>query len=306
MKFYSHGKLLITGEYFVLDGAMALAVPTRFGQSLEVEKIPEQLIIWESRDYKGDIWFNCEIPFEEITGAGPSIYEHKQKEIYSGILNILRKANSLNPEILDQKNGLRITTTLDFPQNWGLGSSSTLINNMADWFNIEPFELLKATFGGSGYDIAAGRASQPITYQLTDSGSTSFSVNFDPPFKNELFFVHLNKKQNSRTSIAHYRERPQDLINECLEKISSLTGSFIMCENLEEFELLMDIHETVVSTFMDLPKIKSEFFPDYHGFIKSLGGWGGDFILATGKEPEMDYFRAKGYSTILPFREMVL
>ena len=36
--FYSNGKLLLTGEYVVLDGAKALAVPTRFGQNLIVKK----------------------------------------------------------------------------------------------------------------------------------------------------------------------------------------------------------------------------------------------------------------------------
>ena len=31
--FYSNGKLLLTSEYVVLDGAIALAIPTRLGQS---------------------------------------------------------------------------------------------------------------------------------------------------------------------------------------------------------------------------------------------------------------------------------
>ena len=35
--FYSNGKLLITGEYLVLDGAKALALPTKYGQYLTVE-----------------------------------------------------------------------------------------------------------------------------------------------------------------------------------------------------------------------------------------------------------------------------
>ena len=39
--FYAHGKLLITSEYLVLDGAEALALPTVYGQSLEVETIDE-------------------------------------------------------------------------------------------------------------------------------------------------------------------------------------------------------------------------------------------------------------------------
>ena len=39
--FYGHGKLLLTGEYAVLDGAKALSIPTRFGQSLEVTSIAD-------------------------------------------------------------------------------------------------------------------------------------------------------------------------------------------------------------------------------------------------------------------------
>ena len=34
MNLYSSGKLLITGEYLVLDGAEALALPLSCGQSL--------------------------------------------------------------------------------------------------------------------------------------------------------------------------------------------------------------------------------------------------------------------------------
>ena len=40
--FYSNGKLLLTAEYLVLDGAKALALPTKFGQDLEVKKIDVQ------------------------------------------------------------------------------------------------------------------------------------------------------------------------------------------------------------------------------------------------------------------------
>jgi len=34
----SNGKLLLTGEYVVLDGALSLALPTTLGQRLTVEK----------------------------------------------------------------------------------------------------------------------------------------------------------------------------------------------------------------------------------------------------------------------------
>ena len=48
--FYSNGKLLLTGEYVVLDGATALAIPTKYGQYLEIsasEKKGIRLAVFE-------------------------------------------------------------------------------------------------------------------------------------------------------------------------------------------------------------------------------------------------------------------
>jgi hypothetical protein len=47
-------------------------------------------------------------------------------------------------------------------------------------------------------------------------------------------------------------------------------------------------------------------FPDYSRAIKSLGAWGGDFVLATGNFNEMDYFKQKGFHTIISYHKMVL
>ena len=35
--FYGQGKVLLTGEYFILDGARGLALPTQLGQKLNVK-----------------------------------------------------------------------------------------------------------------------------------------------------------------------------------------------------------------------------------------------------------------------------
>lgn len=40
-RFYSHGKFLLTGEYLVLEGALALALPLKLGQTMTVETFPE-------------------------------------------------------------------------------------------------------------------------------------------------------------------------------------------------------------------------------------------------------------------------
>ncbi|MEP6260983.1 MAG: GYDIA family GHMP kinase [Gillisia sp.] len=303
-QFYSHGKLLITGEYVVLDGALALAVPTKYGQSLEVETTNKKEIQWTALDQEGKEWFKTALIFDgkdlKLAKNTTSPAEAEQR-----LLQILKEAHKLNPGILIQDSGFNITTKLDFPQSWGLGSSSTLINNIAQWFELDPYVLLQNTFGGSGYDIAAAQSATPVTYQLTKETRSVLLTNFDPNFKDQLFFVHLNRKQDSRASISHYREQSGENKSATIEKISALTKQFLSCESLEEFKLLMEIHETLISKLIKTPKIKTSLFPDFPGAIKSLGGWGGDFVLATGGEKEMDYFRKKGYDTVVPYSEMV-
>ena len=306
MEFFSHGKLLLTGEYTVLDGATALAVPTKFGQSLQVEPGDTREIQWKSLDEQDVSWFSGSFRIEEVLSQRDSgAKKSKGEEVRKMLFLTLRAAAKLNPKPL-QKTGLRVTSKVDFPREWGLGTSSTLVNNVASWFEIDPFELLDQTFGGSGYDIAVAQHKKPITYELSNGKRKVLTSSFDPPFKNEIFFVHLNRKQNSRESIAHYRRQEKDKISEAVEKISGITHRVLNCENLQEFEMLLEIHETIISQVTGLPKVKNQLFPDYPGAVKSLGGWGGDFILATGGEAEKDYFRKKGFLTVIPFSEMLL
>ena len=305
-EFYSNGKLLISGEYVVLDGATALAIPTSFGQNLRVEKIDVPVVNWKSFDNKGNNWFEGSFRFEkgQITATSNSAEENSK--VSEKLQNILTEAHKLNPEILSEGQGYAVSSKLDFPQNWGLGSSSTLINNISQWFDIDPYQMLEKTFGGSGYDIASAQNEHAITYTVNNNKRQVLAAGFDPAFKNELFFVHLNRKQSSRESIAHYSNQPKEKLEEAVEKITSLTHQIISAETLSEFELFLEIHETVISQIIQTPKIKTQLFQDYPGSIKSLGGWGGDFILATGAEKEKEYFRSKGYKTIVPYSEMVL
>lgn len=304
-KFYSHGKLLITGEYAVLDGAKSLGLPTRLGQEMQVENTDKTGISWTSLDEKGDIWFknsfilrndNFVLKEENIRPSATA----------SRLLKVLNVAKDLSPGFFSEEQGFKITTKLEFNRYWGLGSSSTLINNIASWLNIDAYKLLENTFGGSGYDIAAAQQDSTFTYQLTQGQASVLKSHFEPQFRDELFFVYLNQKQNSREAIAHYRNQPRENIGTLTDKISRLTEQFLQCNSLSEFRLLLDLHETLISKAVNLPKIKTRLFPDFSGSIKSLGGWGGDFILATGTEEDQRYFRSKNYNTIIPFSEMIL
>lgn len=303
-KFRSNGKLLLTGEYLVLDGALALALPTKPGQSLEVSTAEGKTTRWTALDHQGKPWLDFKFSLDNNRFQKEN--ETISNEAETTLLKILTAAHQRNPKIFALEKSYSVTTMLEFNKEWGLGSSSTLINDIASWFQIDPYLLLEKTFGGSGYDIAAAQAEQAVTYQLQDNGRSVLNIDFNPRFKDKLFFVYLNQKQNSRSSIAHYKQQSHKNLQEAVNKISGLTSSIISCEDLKEFELLLEIHETIISHIIGTPKIKTQLFSDYKGSIKSLGGWGGDFILATGGDESKDYFRKKGFGVVIPYSEMIL
>ena len=301
--FRSNGKLLLTGEYVVLDGATALVLPTRHGQLLKVDGRNDGKVHWKSNDHTGNTWFEAEY----IIKDGQLVDTFKSKSaLHTRLKQVLNSALQLNPEMMSSSSGYTMISELEFPRNWGLGSSSTLINNIANCFEINPYVLLDKTFGGSGFDIASAQHNHPITYSIAPHGRKILTSSFDPDFHDELFFIHLNEKQNSRDSISHYRQQPKEQLEGAVKKISAITHQIATCSTIEEFELLLDIHETIISKTIQLPKLKKQRFHDYPRTIKSLGGWGGDFILATGKDAEKDYFRKKGYHTVLNYQELVL
>ncbi|GAA4238197.1 GYDIA family GHMP kinase [Postechiella marina] len=301
--FRSNGKLLISGEYLVLDGACALAIPTKYGQTLSIEPIEEPLIIWKSLDFKNNVWFEGQYHLDDIKTQYLNPVE--PNNIAQRLIQILVAAKTLNKDFLAQPTGFKVTTTLDFPQHWGLGTSSTLINNIAQWANINPYTLLANTFGGSGYDIACAQSNTPITYLLNKKTPISNSVYFNPKFSNHIYFVYLNKKQNSRDGIAQYKANRGDY-KKAISKINNLTSKMILASTLETFNNLITEHENIVAQIIKQPTVKAKLFADFKGEIKSLGAWGGDFILVTSKTDPVPYFNKKGFDTVLHYKDMVL
>jgi mevalonate kinase len=302
-EFYSNGKLLITGEYLVLDGAKAFALPTKFGQSLIVEKGNNQEIKWTSFDSDESIWFEeifsfTDISKKNISGEGTS----KRNTL----IEILHEGFLLNPEFLNQSNGYSVKTQLTFPRNWGLGTSSTLINNIAQWLEIDAFVLLKNSFGGSGYDIACAQNDTPILYHLDDDNPIVEKVTYDPKFSKNLYFVYLDKKQSSKAAIASYYNNKNEDLAENITKIDSITQEIIQAKTLQEFAQALEEHEAEMSKILEMLTIKESLFSDFNGVIKSLGAWGGDFVLAISKENPTDYFKEKGFKTIVAYKDMIL
>lgn len=308
MRHYSNGKLLLTGEYVVLDGATSLAVPTKFGQDLIVEPIKEPQLIWGSFTHTGECWFEAsfDLPKLRLTSATfNSDKEGSAEFIAETLRDILQEAKRLNQEFLNTEHGFIVKTNLTFPQNWGLGSSSTLINNIATWANVNPFTLLWNAFSGSGYDIACAKHNTPILYKLKEKQPLVEEVNFKPSFSEELFFIHLNQKQNSREGIAHYKKHRVEA-KTLIPEIDNLTQEFLKAKTSKDLDKIIIEHEQIISSITKQVTVKERLFSDYFGEVKSLGAWGGDFVLATGNEDTISYFKQKGFDTVLSYKEMIL
>lgn len=300
---HARGKLLLTGEYFVLDGAKALAIPVRFGQSLHVEawKEPSRLS-WTSRNDDGTAWFLAEY---ELPGLAPlSFTDRKTAEILASMLKACRRQN---PDFLTGGQSYKVLTQNDFPREWGLGTSSTLIAALAQWAQVNPYPVLFDTMGGSGYDIACAYAEGPILYRLDGQTPEVQTVQFEPQFTDSLWFVYSGKKQDSRAGIERYRERAKGNVS-LIAEISRLTEHFLASASLPELDVVIREHEALISRALDLPRAKDLYFSDFWGEVKSLGAWGGDFVLVTSGRGEGEtraYFLDKGLGTVLGWEGMI-
>ncbi|MFN8274185.1 MAG: GYDIA family GHMP kinase [Flavobacteriaceae bacterium] len=299
-RFYSNGKLLITSEYLVLDGAIALALPTKFGQDLVVEQTHRRSINWTSYDADGSIWLHTELTLDEIASGETLTLE----PAFQRLLSILHQAHLMNPTLLENSSGFRVQTHLSFPRFWGLGSSSTLINNVAQWFGINAYELLHKTFGGSGYDIACAQNDSAILYQRNENKPFVKTIEFKPECAQNIYFVYLNKKQDSRKAIESYRANGSPN-NELISTFDQLTQSILTKNDFESLTQTIQSHEQKLSKILQLPTVQERLFADFDGVVKSLGGWGGDFVMALNKANPEAYFKNKGYPTILTYAEMI-
>lgn len=295
--FYSNGKLLLTGEYLVMEGAKGLAIPTQFGQSMTVEPSDFDGIIWKSYDEDGSLWFEAQFSSEEIKDASES------KDIRERLAFVLHHAFEMHGSV--EPSGYQIETRLTFPRNWGLGSSSTLICNLAKWLDIDAFGLQEKTFGGSGYDIACGLHDHPILFRREYKNPVTWEVEFNPPFADDIYYVYLNQKQDTRTAIEAYRQQPASDIVYKIAEIDAITEEILDASDLTTFQSAIERHEEIMSGVLGIKPVQEKLFSDFPGSIKSLGGWGGDFIMAASESDPADYFKTKGYPIVIRYRDMI-
>lgn len=299
MLFKSNGKILLSSEYLVMDGAKSIALPARLTQDLIVSKCDKNTIEWFSHDMHNNLWYEDRFFVKNNNLVCESEKNVTSQKIIS-LFNHLSKTHKLANLL-----GNKFETRLNFKRDWGLGTSSTFVNNLAKWAKVDPYQLLFSTFKGSGYDIACCDLNHPIIFKKTNESIDVKKIKFKPPFIKNLFLIHLGKKQNTQLSIENYSKKQFDRM-ELIKKINTITDEFIKCNELIHFEELIQEHESIISKATSIIPIQNSNFSDYKdGKIKSLGAWGGDFILVTTKNKDLSYFKKRGLETIIPLEDIV-
>lgn len=301
--FHGNGKLLLFGEYAVLDGAKSLSIPTSRGQSMEIKPHRGSDLVWESYDEHGELWFEAQISlydFSAIRTSDDDIAKHIQK--------LLKGTVRYNTEFLNNWNGFKVINRLEFPKDWGLGSSSSLVHNLASWADINPLHLHFFTSNGSGYDVACADAENPLVYQLDGDEINYTEVDFDPGCLDQVYFVHLGRKQNSEEGIIHYAKNAKKR-KSVAKNITALTEEALKCSSATTLRKIMEEHETIISSQLKITPVKEERFKDFNGSIKSLGAWGGDFAMIVSDMSPTEvtsYFKSIGYDVVIPYKEMIV
>ena len=96
MQFRANGKLLLSGEYLVLDGAKALAFPTKLGQRMQISAKQDAPpgIHWVSKLEDGSVWF------EGRFGKKNNILTATDDAVAQQLVKLLLEATHLSPAFL--------------------------------------------------------------------------------------------------------------------------------------------------------------------------------------------------------------
>ncbi|WP_163709428.1 GYDIA family GHMP kinase [Mangrovibacterium lignilyticum] len=297
--YQAHGKLLLTAEYFVLRGAKSIALPLQYGQRMEVAAGKEDGILsWKAFMQEG-LWFSCDLKLPDF-----EIVNSSDAEKAVILRDTFRTIQQMNPAFEPQR-PLDVHTYIDFNNQWGLGSSSTLIANLASWAKVDPFKLNELVFHGSGFDIACATAKGPIFYTKNEVPKP---VNLDYSFLDQLYFIYSGAKKSTRNEVRRFLSEGAVSLQQ-VEQMNQLSDAFAGATKLDDFQKLIVEHEAMVSALLDCPTVKSQYFSDFNGEVKSLGAWGGDFYLIATPMDDRDvlnYFKQKGLRVVFPWRELVL
>jgi mevalonate kinase len=298
----AHGKLLISAEYMVLHGSLALAVSLKKGQRLQKIKSKDRTLFSWKAYQEDDPWFSADFSPSTLDVVATT---DRDKAAYLQML--IRACIELDPVFQRELFNWDVETRLDFSPDWGFGSSSTLTALMAEWADVNPLDLHFMISEGSGFDVACAIADSAIIYRLLDDGPHYQPVLFNPPFADQIYFVWLGSKQATAKHLVEMAGQ----INpgkEDIHDFSTLSRGMLEANELNEFRALMEEHETKLSELIRMERVSKTRFHGLQGSVKSLGAWGGDFVMIASEQETAalyNYLDKLGLTCRFKFKDLI-
>ncbi len=295
-----NGKLLLTGEYFVLNGADSIVLPLRYGQRMSVLQKEDKdyggFIHWRAFE-NGKIWLDA-----KILAKGLQVINTNHVDLAEKLVQIISAFRNYAPVLFSLPYRYEVKTDVGFNRKWGWGTSSTLISALADYAGVDAYKMNQILFMGSGYDIAASKINSPFLYNIYNKNLGHVGLHFT----DSIFFVYLGKKKSSSDAVKKFKSKKVSLCD--IEDVSQISKLMLKTTSVEDFERLINEHEDIVSKAISEEKVKDAYFYDFDGAVKSLGAWGGDFVMMLyqhGKEKLIQYLKNKRLHTVFSFSDIV-
>ncbi len=301
IRFHAKGKLLLSAEYMVMFGSTALAIPLKLGQSLEISSKTDPANFKWTAYHQQNPWFSA-----TLNPGTLEVKDSSNVKIAQDLKKLLGACIQLKPSFKEAMYEKDAVTRLDFPPDYGFGSSSTLIALLAKWADVNPLDLHFMVSEGSGYDVACTLADGPITYKLKDRSPQYNSTPFNPPFREQIWFAWLGHKQATASHLSMVASRLSPNA-ETIQKFSQFTLGMLDASTLEQFRKIMESHEKALSQLLGMNPVSGRF-RKLPGSVKSLGAWGGDFVMiaSDANQASLSKYLAKyGIHTLYNFKDLV-
>lgn len=297
LSFFARGKLLLTSEYVVLDGVPALAIPTVLGQRLEVSETKGSSVVhWTAVDFDGRVWLEGDLERADSAWMAAD-------ETLEPVAQLMNAAEKIGQRPFP---GGQVRTQLEFPTTYGWGSSSSLISLVAQWQGIDALPLHFATQNGSGYDTVCATANGPLWYRKTGAQSAEWhATSLDHWPHDSLYLVHLGSKQKSAADVVRYRTLTPGLLE--LKDMEHAAHALYEAATFSDWGQAARVHEARMATLLGRTPVSEAALKGYPHACKSLGAWGGDFVLVqVADDTDLQWFKDQGFSTVLPWKTSVV
>src|SRR5690606_11171271 len=222
---------------------------------------------WVSMDHQGKKWFECKLNLidfsvEKTSDEGKSRF----------IQNLIQSAARLNSDFLSKWKKYKVTSALEFDPDWGLGSSSTLIANLAEWAELSPFELYFDTQKGSGYDVAAAVSDAPLLYQKHEDELSFETFDWDQKLIEKIVVFYQGNKQSSAAEVSDWKKNKRWNRGD-VSHMHTISESLADCSDVEQAMKLFGEHVKMTEKILDQRAFEGRY-ADFEGVMKPLGAWG--------------------------------